>query len=99
MGMLRSPRSSFDEDWDDEDSEDDPEAPSDEDLERFGSDTIRCPACRAEIHDESVACPRCGHWIEDEPPRSPGGAMARWLVVLVVLALSGAAGVLLWLFR
>ena len=41
------------------------EGPSEDDLSRFDSDTIACPMCRTEIHDEAPLCPKCGHAMGD----------------------------------
>lgn len=37
----------------------DPEGPSAEDLERFGSQFRSCPACGAEVYDQAEVCPEC----------------------------------------
>lgn len=65
-------RARVQEDWDDDD-----DAWRDDDAEA----TIRCPYCRADIHEDSVQCPRCGKYIseEDSPPRKP------WWVIIGTL--------------
>jgi hypothetical protein len=54
----------FEDGPDRDDDVDRDEDPSDEDLERFGGDTAWCPACDAEIYEDSVECPKCGEMIE-----------------------------------
>ena len=83
--------------WDDDQGswDEDPEGPSAEDRRRFSADTVSCPDCGSEVHDESVSCPECGHWIEDGgdgdsgPPRSQ-------VALGVVLAVAIAGGGLIW---
>ena len=62
---------------------DDPEAPDEEDLERFGGDMIRCPDCGEEIYDEAPRCPSCGTWLSGAD-RAGSGRLPAWLVALVV---------------
>ena len=48
-------------------------------------DTIPCPHCRREIHEESQRCPHCGNYISEEdaaPARKPW-----WIIVGVILVL------------
>lgn len=54
------------------------EGPSDEDLERFSGETVFCPHCRGEIHDEAQRCPLCGEWITAAAPEN-----RRWLWRLI----------------
>jgi uncharacterized paraquat-inducible protein A len=58
----------------------DPEGPSAADLDRFGDELIPCPACKAQIYDQSEFCPRCGHVLE-----APARTLPLWAVGLVVL--------------
>ena len=39
----------------------DPEGPSAEDLDRFGSEYRRCASCGASFYDQATVCPSCGH--------------------------------------
>jgi|GEM_PF-1052823 len=69
----------------------DPEGPSADDLDRFGSEFITCPNCHAEIYDQAPQCPHCRHSIG-----TPVG-MRRWkgtllIVILLVIALFGLTG-------
>ena len=36
------------------------ENPSEEDIARFGSETVPCAGCGAEIYDEAEWCHKCG---------------------------------------
>ncbi len=69
-------------DWDDDAILD--EGPSDEDLDRFSGEGVRCRACGREYSDLLDACPFCG---------ADAATARRWplLVVLFVgLAIAGA---------
>ena len=60
--------------WDDDMLD---EGPLDSDLEELGDDdepeTVPCPACRAEIYEDSPQCPVCGEYIFHR-----SGAGHRW---------------------
>ena len=67
-------RVALEDDWDDdeEDWDDDDEA-----------DTIPCPYCQRQIHEDAERCPYCEHYISDEdapPPRKPW-----WIVIGTLL--------------
>lgn len=68
----------------------DPEGPSAQDLDRFGSEMDTCPNCGSSIYDQAEMCPKCG-WYLGETPKS----MPVWIVLiacgLIVL-------MLLWVF-
>ena len=79
------PRSRHDEPLDDFDDFDD-------DSAEDGSETIRCPECRAEIYEDAVRCPHCGSYITaDTSPWS--GRSLSWIalgllgIIAMVLAL------------
>ncbi len=81
--MRRTADDDRDEDWDDwdepQDWEPEPDTPS---------ETISCPYCRREIHEDSVRCPGCGNYLseEDTPPsRKPW-----WIILGFVLAFYAA---------
>lgn len=74
-----------DEDWDLSEGLD-PEGPSAQDLDRFGSEMDICPNCGTPIYDQAEMCPKCG-WYLGEAPKS----MPVWIVLvacgLIVLML------------
>ena len=69
--------------WDDDNLPD--EGPLDSDLDEFGDDdepaTEPCPACGAEIYDDSPRCPVCGEYIF-----ATAGRRRRWPLWLVIVA-------------
>jgi hypothetical protein len=75
----------FDQDWDLSEGLD-PEGPSAQDLDSFGSELDECPNCGASIYDQSEICPKCG-WYLGEAPKS----LSLWVVlgvcVLIVILL------------
>jgi uncharacterized protein (DUF983 family) len=58
------------------------EAPSDEDIARFGGDAIACPSCGAEVYHDAAMCQDCGHLLTDAG--GPRSGPARWVIVGVV---------------
>jgi len=64
----------------------DPEGPSAQDLDRFGSEIDKCPHCGSAIYDQSEMCPQCG-WYLGENPKT----MSPWVMLgifgLIVLFL------------
>jgi hypothetical protein len=69
--------------WDDDNLDD--EGPLDSDLDEFADDdeptTEPCPACGADIYDDSPRCPVCGEYI------FPGsGSTHRWPIWMVIVA-------------
>ncbi len=69
--------------WDDDNLLD--EGPLDSDLKTFDDDneqtTEPCPACGAEIYDDSPQCPVCGEYI-----LSGAAASHRWPIWMVIVA-------------
>ena len=57
----------------------DPEGPSAQDLDRFGSELDHCPNCKSTIYDQSEMCPECG-WYLGEVEKS----VSLWVFVGVV---------------
>lgn len=49
----------------------DPEGPSAEDLDKFGSELDTCPHCGSTIYDQSEMCPQCGWYLGAEPKTVP----------------------------
>jgi predicted nucleic acid-binding Zn ribbon protein len=69
------------------------EGPSDEDIERFGDATVACPECGASLYDDAQVCYKCGHALGGEDKQGPRARpVALVIIVLVILALTGAAG-------
>lgn len=62
----------------------DPDGPSADDLERFGGELRRCPACREDVYDQAELCHNCGHVFEDDPRGSAGKF---WVIAAGVIAL------------
>jgi hypothetical protein len=57
----------------------------DQEDETGDEETIPCPHCKRQIHEDAQRCPHCGNYIseEDAPPsRKPW-----WIIVGVVLIL------------
>lgn len=70
----------------------DPEGPSGRDLERFGSETVSCPHCGAEVWDQAEQCHRCGEGLALGVDDGPGGrSRVAMLIVLLLLASFGAS--------
>jgi uncharacterized protein (DUF983 family) len=65
------------------------EAPSEEDLERFGDVTQKCPQCGTELYDDVEVCWKCGHALLSGPTtRTPAALIVVLIVVgVVILAL------------
>lgn len=62
--------------WTDSDGEDDF---GDEDYGDDSDDTIPCPQCRRQIHEESQRCPHCAHYLTEEEPDLTS---KRWWIIL-----------------
>jgi len=57
------------------------EGPDEADIARFGSETIPCPACGAQVYDEASWCHKCGQVLGD-----PADAKAPRAWVLLTVA-------------
>ena len=79
------------EDWENEGL--DPDGPSPEDLERFGSELRTCPECGSDVYDQAEMCPVCGRALS-QPSSGPGALTIAIALVLVAML----AGVVVWLF-
>jgi hypothetical protein len=56
--------------------------------EEWDDDTIPCPYCKREIHEESQRCPHCGNYISDEdapPARKPWWIIIGALLVFYII--------------
>jgi hypothetical protein len=67
------------------------EGPSEDDLERFGGATRKCPECGTELYDDSEICWKCGHALSGRP-----AGPKRWMVVVAVLVVASMLGGYLW---
>ena len=68
------------------DPDDIDEAPSEEDLERFGDVTQKCPRCGTELYDDVEVCWKCGHALLSAPAsRTPAALIVVLIVVMVVI--------------
>lgn len=77
-----------DDDWDNDSWDDD----LDEDLD---DDTIPCPHCRRQIHEDAERCPYCEQYLSDEDTvrfTKPGWVIVTALVLLYVMYRSIAGG-------
>ena len=75
--------------WSDDNLDDD--GPQECDLDQFGDDdeseTVPCPACGAEIYEDSPQCPECGQYVFGASGASY--ALRWWLVLGAAAALAG----------
>ena len=68
----------------------DPEGPSAEDLDRFGSELNICPNCHQTIYDQSEICPECGWYL---------GEVEKTVSLWLILGVCGLIVILLlWAF-
>jgi len=75
---------------------DDHEYPDEPDDEQ--SETIRCPACGAEIYEDAVRCPTCGEYVTADT-RVWSGRPTWWIVlglVGILAAVLALAGMVPW---
>jgi len=47
------------------------ELPDEADLQRFGSDGVRCPSCGSEVYFDAVQCHTCGLVMSDAVTATP----------------------------
>lgn len=65
----------------------DAEAPSEEDMDRFGGVTRVCPECKTEVYDEAQLCHNCGHAFAG----TGGDGLPTWAVVTMIGLVATAA--------
>jgi hypothetical protein len=81
-----------DEFYDGRDDDSDEDEASEDDEETF--DTVACPFCRKQIHEDTVRCPHCENYISTlDGPRLKWQPW--WIMLGVVVCLAIA---LLWAF-
>lgn len=59
----------------------------DEDERGDDEETIPCPYCKREIHENSVRCPHCETYLSEEDAAAPPSRKPWWLVVGVLVCL------------
>lgn len=74
------------------DREEDVDEPQAADLERFGSETMACPKCGAEVYDEAEWCHKCGHVMGEGDRAGPAG----WVMVTVAVVVAALLLAALW---
>ena len=47
------------------------EAPSADDVARFGGEDIECPNCGSDVYHDAALCHTCGHAMEHAPTGQP----------------------------
>ncbi|MCA9277764.1 MAG: hypothetical protein H6815_03150 [Phycisphaeraceae bacterium] len=66
----------------------DPEGPTQDDIERFNSPTVRCKNCNRETFDDIGACPHCGELVDTvSEKRLPAWALVTVAAVLIGVVL------------
>jgi predicted nucleic acid-binding Zn ribbon protein len=63
--LARRPRPASGPVEDYESPDDDPEAPSEEDIARFSDVTVKCPECGTELFDDVAVCWKCGRALSE----------------------------------
>lgn len=66
--------------------DDDPEAPSEEDVARFSDVTVKCPECGTQLFDDVAVCWKCGHALSGR--RKDDNKLSVWLVVTVIVVVA-----------
>lgn len=66
----------------------DPDGPSAEDLDRFGSELDTCPSCGSSIYDQAEMCPQCGEYLGETPK-----TLSLWVIFAVCVLM----GLLIWM--
>jgi len=65
--------------------DDDLDEDDDFDAEEDSEETIACPYCRREIHEDSERCPYCEQYLSQED--APASRKPWWIVAGVILCL------------
>ena len=84
-----------DDDWLDDayetyDTYGDDEYDDDDERDQYddSSETIVCPACGADVYEDSPRCPTCGNYIT--PSTSPLSGRPQWYVLLALVGVAAA---------
>lgn len=64
-----------------EPADEDPEAPSEEDIARFSDVTVKCPECGTELFDDVALCWKCGRPVGSGAPAAGGPPL--WILLTV----------------
>ena len=67
----------------------DPEGPSDDDLERFGSEYITCPHCGEDVYDQIDVCPNCLKHVGMRPKSNAVWITLGGIALVAILILVG----------
>ncbi|MFH1746986.1 MAG: hypothetical protein ABIG44_08070 [Planctomycetota bacterium] len=86
--MAHSPND-YDDEYDGDWSEDDPDAPRPGDLDDEDvyeeTPTAQCPNCAAQVAEFAEQCPHCGDWITPITPPNPSRRLMTIVVVLLLI--------------
>ena len=55
------------------------------DDESDGDDTVPCPYCRRDIHEDAQRCPYCENYISEEDAETPATAKPLWIIIGTLL--------------
>lgn len=64
---------------------DDPHAPSEDDLARFGDAYRLCPQCKSEVYDENDTCHVCNYSFSSAEERVPKWAIAVAVALVAII--------------
>jgi len=64
----------------------DPDGPSEEDIERFGDVTVKCPECGTELFDDVAVCWKCGRALQAGTPDESRAPV--WFIAAAILVIA-----------
>ena len=90
LARREKPVSGHVEDYEGFDADDDPDAPSEEDVRRFSEVLVKCRECGQELSDQVSTCWKCGTDVLN--PRGDSTGVPLWsivtaVVIIVILAM------------